>query len=71
MYDVETLDSPSEDGVLLIKPRGFLRRNEKLRPIRVGACIGHTNRVGFVVLERRKLVFELLAPDAFTSCAVS
>ena len=64
MHDIQSLHRPAENRMFLIQPRRFLRRDEKLRAVRVGPRIRHTDRVRFVVLERREFIFKLMAPDA-------
>lgn len=68
---VQTLHCSAEDRVLVIQPRGLLRRNEELTAIGVGTRIGHRECVGLIVAQTGELVGEFSAPDGFTSSAVA
>lgn len=57
--------------MFLIQPRRLLRRDEELGPVGVGAGVGHADRVGLVVFERREFIGEFGAPDAFAARAVA
>lgn len=71
MHDVQPLHRAAEDGVFPVQPGRLLGRDEELRAVGVGARVGHADRVRLVVLERRELVAEFAAPDAFAARAVA
>lgn len=72
MDHIQSLYRPPEDRVFFVEPGCLVYRcDEELRSVGVGPRISHTDRVRFVVLERREFVLEFLAPDTFSPGTVT
>ena len=60
----------AEDDVLAIEPVGLDGAEEELRPVGVGASVGHGQDAGAGVLELKVLVGKLLAVDGLSTSAL-
>lgn len=58
-----TLDHLAEYRVFSVQMRSWHCRNEELRAVCVGTCVGHGEEVGAVVLEGEVFVVEVVAVD--------
>lgn len=70
VHHVQPLYGSAKNRMFLIQPWSFLRRNEKLRAVGVGACVSHTDRIRFIVFEGRELIGKLRAPYAFAASSI-
>lgn len=61
-----------DSRVFIIQPRSRSRGDEKLRSIRLGTSVRHTECIRSIMSKgRRKFVLKVAAPEGFTSCTVS
>ena len=56
LEDVHALDHPAEDHVLAVQPVALGGGDEELRPVGVGASVGHGEEAGRVVRQSEVLV---------------
>ena len=45
--------------------------NEELRAVGVWTSVGHTDRIRFILFQRREFIWEFFAPDTFPTCTVA
>jgi len=68
----ETAQHTSENRVLVVKPRRRCRSDEELRPVGIGARIGHAHGVWSVMPQfARELILELVSPNTVPTSAVA
>lgn len=70
-HDVHALHHGAEDHVLVVQPGGFDGADEELRPVGVGAGVGHGQDAGAGVLQSEVLVLEFVAVDGLAARAVA
>ena len=69
--DIHTIRDSSKNDVSTVQPRGDHGANEKLRPVRVRAGVGHGQRSWTGVLQLEVFIRELFAVNRLASRAIS
>ena len=71
MDDIQSLDGPPKDRVLVIQPFSYFCSNKKLRAVGIWPSICHADGVWLVMFECGEFVLEFLAPDTLASSPVA
>jgi len=71
LYNINALGYSTKHRVFIVQPRCGHYRDEELRPVRVGAGVGHRHRVRTVVFECRvELILKLFPPNGLPAGSV-
>lgn len=69
--NIQPLNCSTKNSMLPVQPGRFFRRDEELATIGVWARICHADCVWLIVLQTRKFIVKLLAPDRLAACTVA